>query len=185
MTADDYVHLVRRHWKVIVACAVLAMFAALLTSPSSGRNAVVSTDTTYRATATLLLAPEASRSFNLAVTRLYLKGDVIPERVAKEVAFAGTPAELAADVVIGGDDKMGTLTITVNEHDGAHAALVANSFADQTVKYLRETDQASTAAEAAALQAQLDALAGQVSTLSRQAGTSSSVRSPPPSATRC
>lgn len=134
----DYLRALRRRWRVIVIVTLIASFAAFATAPSATESNADPVGTTYTATTTLLRAPEAQQ-VDLGLIRLYVKTGEIPKRAAQKLGYRGVPAELAARLVIGGEDEVGTVTISVTAPTPTEAEQITNTFAEVTIDYLGES----------------------------------------------
>jgi Mrp family chromosome partitioning ATPase/capsular polysaccharide biosynthesis protein len=167
----DYLRALRRRWRVILLVMLVAGAAAFLTTPSQAARRAVPVGTVYQATATLLKAPEAQSQVDLATIRLYVKTGDIPKRAAEKLGYAGPPAGLAARVVVGGDDAVGTVTISVTDPDGARAEKVANTFADETIDSLVRSAERNTQASLNAVNSQIDDVLKSLVDVNRQASS--------------
>jgi Mrp family chromosome partitioning ATPase len=96
----------------------------------------VPVSTSYSATHTMILAPDADGT-NLNRVRLLITTGEIPKAVDKQVQFAGNSAELASLISVATDADLGTVTITMNDPDPRRAASYANAFGEQTLISLR------------------------------------------------
>jgi Mrp family chromosome partitioning ATPase/capsular polysaccharide biosynthesis protein len=171
MNALDYVALLRRRWKLMAAVVLVTVLAAFITAPKDKAARASTPGATFRATATLLTAPTAA-GLNLPLTRLHITLGEVPERVAKKLNYDSSPQLLASQLVVAGDDKLGTITITATGSVGDRAAQVANAFADEIIAYLQDSEQRSQQREITNLQEQLAELTEQVRMLDRQIGNS-------------
>lgn len=169
MNFVDYVHVLRRRWKLIIAAAVLVAAIAFLTAPSSssGKQVVVN-HAGYTATATLMQDPQAQAAVNLPLVQLYIKTGSIPQAAAKALKYTGSPQILANSVTVTGDPKTQTITITATDPVGERAAATANAFAQATIDFLQQNDQQSAQKSIAALQKSLTELKSQISALNGQ-----------------
>jgi Mrp family chromosome partitioning ATPase len=130
---------VRRRWWVIAL--MTAAGAALGALPEPARVEEQSLTTTYSATHTLLLNnPEAAFSSNVAVSpsqiSLFATNGEVPRRVAEQVGFDGSGAELASEVQVFFDQESGALTFTTTQPTAELAVQVADTFATETNSYL-------------------------------------------------
>jgi Mrp family chromosome partitioning ATPase len=115
--------------------------AALGALPEPARVEEQSLTTTYSATHTLLLNnPEAAFSSNVAVSpsqiSLFATNGEVPRRVAEQVGFDGSGAELASEVQVFFDQESGALTFTTTQPTAELAVQVADTFATETNSYL-------------------------------------------------
>jgi capsular exopolysaccharide synthesis family protein len=168
MNLVDYVHVLRRRWKLIVAAVVLVAAIAFLTAPSSSGSGPVVNQAGYTATATLLQDPNARSAVNLPIVQLYIKTGTIPQAAAKALKYDGLPQLLANSVTVSGDPKTETITITATDPQGDRAAAIANAFAQATIDYLQQNQQQDTQKSIAALQKSLADLKNQIATLNAQ-----------------
>lgn len=144
----DYLKIVQRHWKVAVGLIVVALILVYVISPKEASKV-------YEADHVLLrdLASGedegTSSADNVDVVGMWATYGEVPARAAEELAFDGTPEELAEDVTAVGDPTRGLVTITATADDPDRAAQIANVFADQLIAFLeqREANQRQAAAE--------------------------------------
>ncbi|MGH8892187.1 MAG: P-loop NTPase [Actinomycetes bacterium] len=134
----DYLKALRRRWRVIALVTVIAAGAAFWTTPAAEERSAVPVGTVYQATTTLLRAPDALQ-VDLSLIRLYVQTGEIPKRAAEKLGHEGAPAGLAAQVTVGGDNEVGTVTIGTTGPDAERAERVANTFAEETIAYLAES----------------------------------------------
>lgn len=139
MTLQDYIKVFRHRWPAILICALVAGAATWFITPASS-------DTTkkigsYSATATILVGSSDAEAGgpNLGRLALYLTTGEVPKRAAAVVKFEGDPALLASGLTVTPDGVAQALTVSATASDGNQAAAVANAFADQLVKFVKET----------------------------------------------
>ena len=166
----DYLRALRRRWRVILLVTLVAAAAALLTTPSQAQRDVVPVGTVYQATTTLLRAPDA-QPVDLPTIRLYVKTGDIPKRAAEKLGWDGAPAGLAAQVVVGGDDQVGTVTVSTTNVDQARAEQIANVFADETISFLVESSERSTQAALNGVDRQLKSLLNELGAVNQRAAS--------------
>jgi Mrp family chromosome partitioning ATPase/capsular polysaccharide biosynthesis protein len=165
MEPIDYLRTLRRRWQIVVGCLVVAIAAAVLTAPAPSASTQSGTEVrSYTATHTLLLAPDA-QNVNLSRVRLLVRTGEIPRAVDEELHFRGNAAELAAKIRVGGDDQVGTVTITTEDRDGESAAALANAFGAHTLAVLRKDAIKKQRDQLATLRQQLDSVERQVNVL--------------------
>lgn len=166
MNLLDYWRVLRRRWKLIALCVLVAGAAAFVTTPSEPANDNV----TYSASHQLIRdTTEEAQPVALATVSLYIRTGEVPGRAAERLDFEGEPALLAARILVEPDEQVGTLTITAKGNSRAQAAERANVFAEETLALLGEQARAEiteateqVAAEVARLQAEIDLLEGQI-----------------------
>lgn len=134
MDLNEYLRLLRRRWKLLAACVLVAAIAAFLTTPETPRNDTV----TYSATHQLLRDSSAIAPQALATVALFIKTGEVPARVADRIDYGGNPAVLAAGVVVEADESVGSLEITATGNSRSQAVDRANIFAEETLALLGE-----------------------------------------------
>jgi Mrp family chromosome partitioning ATPase/capsular polysaccharide biosynthesis protein len=154
----DYLRALRRRWRVILLVTLVAAAAAAVTTPSQAQRREVPVGTVYQATTTLLKAPEVEAALDLATIRLYVTTGDIPRRAAEELGYEGAPAGLAAQITVGGDDQVGTVTIGTTNPDAQEAERLANTFAEETMAFLVRSAERNTQAALNSVDGQIDAV---------------------------
>jgi capsular exopolysaccharide synthesis family protein len=154
MEPQEYVRVLRRRWRLLVACILVAGALAWITTPANPKKDTVE----YKATHELIRDNTAATPPALATLSLFVKTGEVPRRVADRIHFDGEPAVLAARVTLDPDDQVGTLGITATGSSQDEAANLANAFAEETLGFLGEEAQG-------AQQDQLQRLNDQISTL--------------------
>lgn len=130
---------VRRRWWVIAL--MTAAGAALGALPEPARVEEQSLTTTYAATHTLLLNnQEAAFSSNVAISpsqiSLFATNGDVPKRVAEQIGYDGSGAELASEVQVVFDQETGALTFSTTQPTAELAVLVADTFALETNNFI-------------------------------------------------
>jgi Mrp family chromosome partitioning ATPase/capsular polysaccharide biosynthesis protein len=161
MDLHEYLRLLRRRWRLLAACVLVAGAAAFLATPATPSDEQV----TYQATHTLLRDASAVAPHSAATVALFVRTGEVPARVAERVGFEGEPALLAASLTFTPDDVVGTLEITASGNSPEQAAERANIFAEETLAFLGEQASAGqhdlvlrVNERLTTLQAELDAL---------------------------
>jgi capsular exopolysaccharide synthesis family protein len=134
MDLHEYLRLVRRRWKLLAACVLVAGAAAFITTPAEPEGDQIR----YRATHQLLRDSSAATPQSLATVSLFVRTGEVPVRVAERIGFTRNPALLASTVKLDPDEQVGTLDITVTGSSREQAAERANLFAEETLAYLGE-----------------------------------------------
>lgn len=165
MDLNEYLRLLRRRWKLLAACVLVAAIAAFLTTPETPRNDTV----TYSATHQLLRDSSAVAPQALATVSLFIKTGEVPARVAERIGYNGNPAVLAAGVVVEADESVGSLEITATGNSRSQAVERANVFAEETLALLGEQATAAQQEQIervnedmATLQAEIDQLDSEI-----------------------
>ena len=128
MELNDYLRVLRRRWSLVALATLLGLAVGFFTS-SGGPTPI-----TYTATQTLsVVQPSVNAtaplvSFTPSQLAVYATVGEVPQRAADELAYPGTPQELAATITAEPDDTVGVLRITATDADGTQAALIANTF---------------------------------------------------------
>lgn len=140
MELVHYFRIVRRRWAIValflVAGIVLGFGSSLLNRPEGPGQ------TFYLAKHTLLTTDSGSNLIQNAV--LCTEGDV-PKRAAAKLGF-DNPQALAAKVTCEAHPETNLLYVAAADTDGKRAVLVADTFAEQLVVYLRDVaDKQKTA----------------------------------------
>ena len=145
-TSAGPIELLRRFWWLVVVFAVGGAVVGYIPEPSASESAVV-TDP-YTATHVLVLnsdpalietGPVPAARFELFATR----GDVpdrVAERVEAETGEAIDPGALAGSVVATFDYRQLTMDFTATDFVAERAELIAQSFAEEFVAYVAETE---------------------------------------------
>lgn len=141
MTLQDYIKVFRHRWPVIIVCALIAGVVTWLVTPASA-------DTTkkvgsYTATATVVVTAKqtedgGSSGANLSRVILYLTTGEVPKRAAAALKYDRDPALLANGLTVTSDPVAQAFTVAATASDGPYAAEVANAFADEITKYIKE-----------------------------------------------
>lgn len=165
MEPVEYLRIVRRRWKLVALCVVVALAAAWATTPAHPRGS--RPITSYRATATLLQSTSAT-SMSLFYIALFVTTGDVPVRAARDIGYHSDPQVLASAVTVDPNPQVGSLAITYNNGDGTKAADTANAFARETIAFFRDQAQSDRQSELASAQKRLDALAASVGTLNAE-----------------
>jgi capsular exopolysaccharide synthesis family protein len=161
----EYLRLLRRRWRLLAACVVIAATAAWITAPGDDPDALVR----YEADATIVRDPTAEAPVAIATVQLFMRTGEVPRRVAAEVGYDGNPLVLARSLDFEADETVGTLAITAQGDSPDAAAELANTAVEETLAYMGERareeqqeaiDEAN--AEVATLEAEIDELQRQI-----------------------
>ena len=137
----EYLRILQRRWPLLAVATLIAVVGAWLTlpdQPDPGTSGVPQASSytakhvLYRGTAVV-----GDQSVRLATVALLASTGDVPIAVAERLG-EDSPALLAAEVTIEGDDELGTVTITSTQPDPARAVLLVDTFAEETVKHFDE-----------------------------------------------
>lgn len=168
MEPIEYLRIARRRWALILACVVVALAAAWVTTPAHPRSS--KPITSYNATATLLQATTNS-NVSLYYIALFVTAGDIPVRAAKDVGFTGDPQVLAAKITVRPDSTVGSLAISGSGSNGTDTADTVNAFARETIAFFRDQAQSNRQDQLKSAQARLDSLASTTQQLNSQLTT--------------
>ncbi|MGH9085909.1 MAG: AAA family ATPase [Acidimicrobiales bacterium] len=139
MEPVEYLRVIRRRWRLLAACVLIAAVAAWITTPAEPANDSV----TYQATHQLIRDSDAVAPTAMASLSVFVKTGEVPRRVAERLGYQGEPAILAADVELEPNEQLGILEISAAGGSPEAAAEKANVFAEETLAYLGEQAQSS------------------------------------------
>ena len=146
MEALAYFRILRRRWRLVAACGVVAALAAFITTPAQPTGGV----RTYLVDATLVRDGSNPSTPALSSLQLFMRTAVVPERVAARIGYEQNPLRLARSLRFAIDDAVGTLTVTAPGATPEEATEVANAFTAETILAL--TEQALEERSAATLE---------------------------------
>jgi capsular exopolysaccharide synthesis family protein len=144
MEPIEYLRLMRRRWRLLVACVLVAGVAAFVTTPDEPTGGQVD----WQAESTILRDASAGTPVALASVQLYMKTGEVPGRVGERLDYGGNPIRLARTLEFDSDETIGTLTVTATGSSRDEAADIANAFVEETLGFLagRARDQQQDAA---------------------------------------
>jgi capsular exopolysaccharide synthesis family protein len=173
MEPINYLNALRSRWKLLVACFLVAVIAAVVTAPAHPKAS--RPIRTYEATATLISLPgngstssAFSSNHSTAFTAFFVTTGEVPKRAAKIVHYTGDPAVLASGVSVTTNTDVGSVSIAYSNNHGPYAAAVANAFAHATIAYFRDQAQSQQQQTIQNLQAQIKHLGADLRSLSNQ-----------------
>ena len=150
MEPIEYLKIAKRHWLMIVLLVAAAMAIVFWTSPERE-------STSYEATHVMLVESSQGQgsqgAANPQVVALWTTVGQVPVLAAEALGYEGEPAELAQQVTATADRDLGTVSITATDENPDRAELIADTFADQVVLFLKERDTAQAAEDNAAADA--------------------------------
>jgi capsular exopolysaccharide synthesis family protein len=166
MEPIDYLRLLRRRWRLLVAAVLVAGAVAWVTAPSGSG----STQVTFEATHILLRdTASATPPPALAQVALFVETGEVPTRVAERLGDA-SPAALVGRVDVLPDEASGSVEITASAPSREEAAAIANAFGEETLAFFGEEAQDAQADaiqaandEVTTLQAEIDEIEDDIS----------------------
>ena len=164
MDLHEYLSLLRRRWRLLAACVLVAGVAAWVTTPAKPKTDTV----TYTATHQLLRDSSANSPAALATVSLFVKTGEVPKRSAERLGYKGNPVVLAAGITLEPNEQVGTLDITAKGSSPSQAAEKANVFAEETLGYLGEQAAVTQQDQIQRANEQLDKLQADIDDLESQ-----------------
>jgi len=156
----DYMKALRRRWRVIAAAVVVAMAAGALTTligPGS------SDEKQYDAGAAVLSTDrEGTNLFTVAALTQFGR---VPERVAKALNYQGDPRDLGEQITVDPKGEVGIMWIYTTASSPDRAALIANTFAHELVKFVTENQKQNSEATAQRLRRQIRGMRDRIANL--------------------
>jgi capsular exopolysaccharide synthesis family protein len=140
MTFRDSLQLLRRRLPVLVAALVLGVAAGWVTAPGEARQ-----NTTFRATHTLIYAPQGNQSYNISQVALLATSGAVPSRVATRLQVNREQVRSAVSAVA--DGQLATISITGRSSESARAVALADVTAEELAVEIDGGVQAAYQAE--------------------------------------
>lgn len=166
MEPIEYLRLLRRRWRLLAACVLVAGTVAWITTPASPTGRQLSFEATH-----VLLRDDTAVTPppSLAQVALFVRTGDVPGRVAERLDLDVNPGVLANRIEAIPDDSSASLQIMATAPTRAEAAELANAFAEETLAFIGgEAQEAQARAieeandEVARLQAEIDDLEAQI-----------------------
>lgn len=168
MEPFEYARLIRRRWRVVAACALVAAVAVWVVTPASPAERepeFVAEHSIIREADPATSAPAQA----LATVALMVKTGEVPRRVATELGFTGEPLLLVRSIETRLEEQVGTLTVRATAKGKEQAADLANAFAESTLAVLGERAQQAREKTAADLSNRISRRQQTIDDLERQA----------------
>lgn len=146
----DSLQLLRRRLLVVVVALVLGVVGGWFSA--SGK---AGTDTTFRATHTLIFESQGRQGFNIEQVALLATSGSVPSRVAARLELSRSKVREAVSAVA--DPKVATISISGQSPDAERAVLLADITAEELITEVDGKDGAGYQAELSRLAAQVDA----------------------------
>jgi capsular exopolysaccharide synthesis family protein len=173
MDPSAYLTALRRRWPLVVATigisVILASFTASLAQGEESSE--------YSARAVLLghgVTDKSTGTNNLATLATLTGIGPIPERVAEAIDFKGDPGALAQRLETHAAPNLGFLWLTATSTDPAEAELIAHTYADEIVEFIREDRAEGALLQSRQLDREMRQLENQIATLEDQIAASNS-----------
>ena len=138
MEPVEYLRIFRRRWRVVAATVVVAVAAAFVTTITSPPQEKTTEPVSYEATTILVGSGGSSALSNPSTAAALVTVGDVPAKVAEELNFDGTPAELAETVEATADPETGLLRLTANAPEAQEAIAIADAFAQQLLVFLQQ-----------------------------------------------
>lgn len=158
-----YLRLLRRRWRLLVACAAAAAVAVVIVTPSRPTGGQVK----WVAEAQLV-GDGGAATPALPSVQLTMRTGQVPIRAAARLGYTGNPLLLARSISFTIDDEVGTLNVRAPGSSPKAAAEAANVFAEETIGLLAERAGSDRQARLDSLEAQVNQLRAQLADLDRQ-----------------
>jgi Mrp family chromosome partitioning ATPase/capsular polysaccharide biosynthesis protein len=153
MELVHYLRIVRRRWRVVAAFCVVGALVGVATSLMTTGPKVPGT-TYYLAKHTL---SSSDGTANLTRDAVFCTEGEVPKRVAAKIGFDNASA-LAAKVTCEPHPETNLLYIAAADTDPKRTVLIADSFAEQLVVYLREVGEQQKATKVDTIKKQITGL---------------------------
>src|SRR5690606_6676814 len=162
----DYLKVLQRHWKVVVALVVVVLVGVYFVAPTGPA-------TEYEATHRLLRDQASgdegvSSADNPAVVELWVTQGEVPNRVKEVLGYSGSPDELVADLEVTSSLGLGIVEITARAESPDEAITLANTFADETLKFIDEHTSNRQQEQAAQANERAEEIRGRINELDSQ-----------------
>jgi capsular exopolysaccharide synthesis family protein len=164
MEPIEYLKVLQRRWRLLVACVLVTAAAGWLLAPSGANTA---TADAYAATISLIPTPgdKAEEEPNLNRVAYLVTVGQVPQMAADALERKGDIESLLAAVSASVDIEAGTVTITATGATAAEAGARADAFADATVTYQRVSVENARANAATEAKSQLDKISDRIDRL--------------------
>jgi capsular exopolysaccharide synthesis family protein len=166
-----YLKALRRRWRVVAACLLVALVAAWVTAPSA--PSATSSLTTYETTATLVPPTTTQASVNLSLAAFLVTELDVAKIAAQKLGGGEDPASLTGAVRAEVRPEISAISVTATDPDRDRSLALAGAFADGLVTYLRESNQERRDELALETKKQLDQTQDSVEKLTEQVEASS------------
>lgn len=164
MAIVEYLKVIGRRWRLVLACLLVATVAGFIFSPEEPEEPVGSG---YEASLTLIPADQTTGSVNLHLAaHLATTPDVASiaaDDLPPDVEPSG-PGAISASV----SAEAGSLIITATDQNRARAGMLVRAYADATIEFLQQTTVESEHATREDLEAQLGEIEDNIANLESQ-----------------
>ncbi|MFW6041799.1 MAG: division plane positioning ATPase MipZ [Guyparkeria sp.] len=135
MVIVEYLKVLGRRWRLLLACVLVAAVAGYVFSPDEAEEEAGSG---YEASLTLIPSSEGTSSVNLHLAaHLATTPDVA--NIAAENLPAGIEPSGSGAITAGVSSEAGSLTITATDQDETRAGMLVRAYADATIDFFKQT----------------------------------------------
>jgi capsular exopolysaccharide synthesis family protein len=159
----DYLKILQRHWKVAAGLIAIVLIGVFFLAPSQP-------EPVYEARHTLLREVSsgtegASSADNPAVVALWVSAGEVPTRVKETLGYKGAVDDLTSRLTVTPNVELGTVELVASADSRDEAVLLVNTFADEVVAYVQESDDARVQEVRAAAGARINELNEEIARL--------------------
>jgi capsular exopolysaccharide synthesis family protein len=159
----EYLGALKRRWRVIVAAVVVALAAGALT----GLIGPASSDGQRYESGAAILSTGGEGTNMYTISNLTILGEV-PRRVARALDYEGDPRNISDQVRTEVDAGSGLMWIVANSKSPERAALIANTYARELVRFMTEGQTEGSLANAARVRKQMRRMGEKIGNLESQ-----------------
>jgi capsular exopolysaccharide synthesis family protein len=164
----EYITVVRRRWRLVVACAVVALAVGWVLMPAPTPQST-NRSSLYEASVALITpVSDEGRGANVSLVALVSTSGDVPRMAAEKLGYTGDPDALAQTITATPDPEAGTVQIVATGSSAEQASATAVAFAESATAFLRDAAQRARHESLAAIQGQLDAITQRVNELDRE-----------------
>ena len=164
----EYITVVRRRWRLVVACAVVAVAVGWVLMPAPTPQST-NRSSLYEASVALISPVSADgQGANVSLVALVTTSGDVPRMAAEKLGYTGDPDALAMTITATPDPEAGTVRIVATGSSAEQASATAVAFAESATAFLRDSAQQARDESLSAIQAQLDAITQRVDDLDRE-----------------
>jgi len=155
MAVLEYLKVLRRRWRVVLACFLVAAATGYVLSPEASAEPEGSG---YQSSLTLVPSVGATNVPNLYLAAHLATSPDVAALAAQRLADAGVQAANAESITAAVDAEVGAVTITATDLDEARASVLTEAYAAATIEFLQRITTGSDEEALATAQAELKAI---------------------------